>query len=60
VRRHENKNIMKCFRGDAAFAKYEIYEYIEENGLIYSIHLPAYDLRLRLDYRTRNPGYSLS
>jgi len=44
VRRYENKKIRKYFRGDAAFAKPEIYEYLEENGLLYAIRLPANDL----------------
>lgn len=31
VKRYEHKNIRKYFRGDAAFAKPEIYNYLEEN-----------------------------
>ncbi len=44
VRRYENKRFRKYFRGDAAFDKPEIYEYLEENGLLYAIRLPANDL----------------
>ena len=44
VRRYENKNIRKYFRGDAAFAKPEIYEYLERNGYLYAMRLPANDL----------------
>ena len=44
VRRYENKKVRKYFRGDAAFAKPEIYEYLEEKGLLYSIRLPANDV----------------
>ncbi|MGB6338599.1 MAG: IS1380 family transposase, partial [Candidatus Aminicenantaceae bacterium] len=44
VRRYENKKVRKYFRGDAAFAKPEIYEYLEENGLLYAVRLPANDL----------------
>jgi hypothetical protein len=44
VRRHENKKVRKYFRGDAAFAKPEIYEYLEEKGLLYAIRLPANDV----------------
>ncbi len=44
VRRYENKKVRKYFRGDAAFAKPEIYEYLEEKGLLYAIRLPANDL----------------
>ncbi|MFQ6676397.1 MAG: IS1380 family transposase [Fidelibacterota bacterium] len=44
VRGYENKNIRKYFRGDAAFAKPEIYEYLESNGYLYAMRLPANDL----------------
>ncbi len=44
VRRYENKKVRKYFRGDAAFAKPEIYEYLEEKGLLYAIRLPANDV----------------
>jgi len=44
VRRYENKKVRKYFRADAAFAKPEIYEYLEEKGLLYSIRLPANDV----------------
>jgi hypothetical protein len=44
VRRYENKQVRKYFRGDAAFAKPEIYEYLEEKSLLYAISLPANDL----------------
>jgi hypothetical protein len=44
VRGYENKKVRKYFRGDAAFVKPEIYEYLEENGLLYAIRLPANDL----------------
>lgn len=44
VQRYENKKVRKYFRGDAAFAKPEIYEYLEEKGLLYAIRLPANDV----------------
>jgi hypothetical protein len=44
VRRYENKKVRKYFRGDAASAKPEIYEYLEEKGLLYAIRLRANDL----------------
>ncbi|MBN1223370.1 MAG: IS1380 family transposase [Candidatus Aminicenantes bacterium] len=44
VRRYENKKVRKYFRGDAAFVKPEIYEYLEENGLLHAIRLPANDV----------------
>ena len=44
VKRYENKKNRKYFRGDAAFAKPEIYDYLEENGYLYAIRLPANDI----------------
>jgi hypothetical protein len=44
VRRHENKKARKYFRGDAAFAKPEIYEYCEKKGFLYVIRLPANEI----------------
>jgi len=44
VKRYENKKNRKYFRGDAAFAKPEIYEYLEENSYLYAIRLPANDI----------------
>ena len=41
VARYEKKKVRKYFRGDAAFAKLEIYEYLEEKGFLYAIRLPA-------------------
>jgi hypothetical protein len=41
VKRYKNKNNRKYFRGDAAFAKPDIYEYLEQNGFLYAIRLPA-------------------
>jgi len=44
VQPYENKKVRKYFRGDAAFAKAEIYEYLEEKGLLYAVRLPANDV----------------
>ena len=41
VARYERKTVRTYFRGDAAFAKPEIYEYLEEKGFLYAIRLPA-------------------
>ena len=41
VARYEKKKVRKYFRGDAAFAKPEIYKYLEEKGFLYAIRLPA-------------------
>jgi len=44
VKRYESKKNRKYFRGDAAFAKPEIYDYLEENGYLYAIRLPANEI----------------
>jgi hypothetical protein len=44
VQRYEDTHIRKYFRGDAAFAKPEIYEYLERKGFLYAIRLPANDV----------------
>ena len=44
VKRYENKKNRKYFRGDAAFAKPEIYDYLEENCFLYVIRLPANEI----------------
>ena len=41
VKRYKNKKNRKYFRGDAAFSKPDIYEYLEQNGFLYAIRLPA-------------------
>jgi len=41
VSRYENKKIRKYYRGDAAFAKPEIYDYLEAKGFLYAIRLPS-------------------
>lgn len=47
-KRYENKNIRLYFRADAAFAKPEIYEDLEERGFLYAIRLPSNDVLQRL------------
>jgi hypothetical protein len=44
VHRYRNEEVRKYFRGDAAFAKPEIYEFLEEKGFLYAIRLPANDV----------------
>ena len=44
VKRYESKKVKRYFRGDAAFAKPEIYEYLESKGFLYAIRLPANDI----------------
>jgi len=44
VHRYKHKKISRYFRGDAAFAKPEIYEYLEGKGFLYAIRLPANEI----------------
>ncbi len=41
VERYRARNIRRYFRGDAAFAKPEIYEFLEAEGYSYAIRLPT-------------------
>ena len=41
ARRYARSGLRKQFRGDAGFARPEIYEYLEENEFLYAIRLPA-------------------
>ena len=41
VARYEKKKVRMYFRGDAAFAKPDVYGYLEEKGFLYAIRLPA-------------------
>ncbi len=41
VARYAQSGLRKQFRGDAGFARPEIYEYLEEHGFLYAIRLPA-------------------
>jgi len=47
VGRYRDLNIRRFFRGDAAFAKPEVYEYLEAEGYLYAIRLPANDVLQR-------------
>jgi hypothetical protein len=44
------------FRGDAAFASPEMYEFLEAQGIGYPIRLPADDHLSIVDGRTSGPG----
>jgi len=44
VERYLGKTVRLLFRGDAAFAKPEIYEYLESHFIGYTIRLPANDI----------------
>ena len=41
VERHKERKVRLYFRGDAAFASPDIYEYLEAEGMLYAIRLPA-------------------
>jgi hypothetical protein len=41
VARYRGANIGRFFRGDAAFARPELYEYLEAEGYLYAIRLPS-------------------
>jgi hypothetical protein len=41
VARYRDLDIRRFFRGDAAFARPELYEYLEAEGYLYAIRLPA-------------------
>lgn len=44
VTRYEQAEERRYFRADAAFAKPEIYEYLEERDFVYAIWLPSNDV----------------
>ena len=41
VARYRDQDIRRLFRGDAAFARPELYEYLEDEDYLYAIRLPA-------------------
>jgi hypothetical protein len=41
VKRYQKKGLRLLFRGDAAFAKPELYEYLEQEKVGYAVRLPA-------------------
>jgi len=47
VARYRGKDIQRFFRGDAAFANPQVYEYLEAEGYLYAIRLPANDVLQR-------------
>jgi len=44
VDRYKDTNKKLYFRGDAAFASPDVYEYLEEKGILYAIRIPANDV----------------
>jgi hypothetical protein len=56
VSRYRGKGTRVYFRGDAAFANPEIYEFLEAEGMGYTIRLPANKaLQRRIGYLLRRP-----
>ncbi|MBM4463464.1 MAG: transposase [Chloroflexi bacterium] len=54
--RHKRAVVRLYFRGDAAFASPEIYEYLEEHGSLYAIRLPSNEvLDLPLQHLMKRP-----
>ena len=47
VARYRDVDIRRFFRGDAAFARPELYEYLELEGYLYTIRLPANEVLYR-------------
>ncbi|MDP7215229.1 MAG: IS1380 family transposase, partial [Rhodospirillales bacterium] len=41
VKRYKERKVRLYFRGDAAFASPDIYKYLEDEGMLYAIRLPA-------------------
>ena len=56
VVRHDKSGVRKYFRGDAAFASPEVYEYLEEEGFLYAIRLPSNDvLEKEIEHLMKRP-----
>jgi len=47
VGRYRDLDIRRFFRGDAAFARPELYEYLEAEGYLYAVRLPANEVLRR-------------
>ncbi len=47
IARYRDVDIRRFFRGDAAFARPELYEYLELESYLYAIRLPAYEVLYR-------------
>ena len=47
IARYRGGGLALYFRGDAAFAKPELYELLEAEGIAYAIRLPANAVRTR-------------
>ena len=56
VRRYRDSGLRKYLRADGAFAKPEVYEYLEQEGFGYAIRLPANQVLMRhIDHLLTRP-----
>jgi hypothetical protein len=56
VDRHKHTGKRLYFRGDAAFASPDMYEYLEDKGIPYAIRIPANDVLMRgIDHLMTRP-----
>jgi hypothetical protein len=54
--RYERAGVRRYFRADAAFAKPDVYEYLEEHGCLYAVRLPSNDvLEREIQHLLRRP-----
>ncbi len=58
VQRYREMDVQRFFRGDAAFAKPEIYRFLEQEDYVYAIRLPANEVLYRqIEELTKAPWY---
>ena len=56
VERYKKRKVRLCFRGDAAFASPDLYEYLEAEGILYAIRIKANKvLQEHIAYLLRRP-----
>ncbi len=60
VERYQRKGVRLLFRGDAAFAKPEIHEYLELRVIRYAIRLPANNILEQEIKRGKAPEWQLA
>jgi hypothetical protein len=61
VIRYERAGVRRYFRADAAFARPEVYEYLEEHGFHYAIRLPSNEvLEKKIEHLLKRPEGELA
>jgi hypothetical protein len=61
VIRYERAGVRRYFRADAAFARPEVYEYLEDHGFHYAIRLPSNEvLEKKMEHLLKRPEGELS